>query len=286
MLMKNLFFLFLALSCSASAQTALDSDCATSSFTLTDFSSKAFSATKSAGLLPNEANGAACFNSAGDVEYNSLWLKWICAESGTLTFTITPDVSADDIDFIVYEISNTNTCSTKKILRCMATGTSPGICEILGETGLREGSTDIAEQSGCSVLQDNFLKPLDMKEGLSYTLMINNFSSNKSGIKIDFGGTGKFAPKVLQNKDFSNEMQAKIFPSPSASPSFTFTYNSENEEKNTLELFNICGQSVYQQSNIAPNTNIELAENTPSGMYFVRFTANEKTTMLKWELVK
>lgn len=286
--MKNFFFFFLALSCSAFAQTAQDSDCATSSFILNDFSSKKLSATSSAGALPKEANGATCFGggAVGNVENNSIWLKWTCAESGTLTFTITPNVSIDDVDFVLYETNNTATCDVKNVLRCMAAGESPGVCALLGATGLREGDSDISESSGCTAMQNNFLKPLEMQKGLSYALMINNFSASKTGIKIDFGGTGKFTPKVLHNKDFSNQIQAKIFPSPSDFPRFSFIFDSEGETRNTLDVVNICGQSIYHQKNISNNTIVDLPDNTPSGMYFVRFTANEKTTILKWELIK
>jgi Secretion system C-terminal sorting domain len=285
--MKNLCFFFLALSCTAFAQTSFDADCPTSSYVLTDFSPKKLAATNSIGVLSKEIITPTCFGGENG-EYNSIWLKWTCAESGTLTFTIKPDMIKDDIDFILYEINNINTCGTKQILRCMATGTTPGVCEILGETGLREGATDVSEQAGCSSSRDNFLKPLDMEKGVSYALIINNSTSSQTaqGVRIDFGGTGKFAPKVLQNNDISKEIQAKIFPSPSDSPSFTFAYNGENIAKNTIDILNICGQTIFHQDNISNNSTIDLPEQTPSGVYFVRFTANEKTTVLRWELVQ
>jgi hypothetical protein len=123
-----------------------------------------------------------------------------------------------------------------------------------------------------------------MIQGTSYAVMVNNSSNTINGVRIDFGGTGKFSPKTLNNKDFSNKIQAKIFPSPSELPSFTFAYDTENEEKNTLELLNLCGQTVFRQDNISNHAIVNLPSNTPSGIYFVRFTANEKTAVLRWVL--
>lgn len=53
----------------------------------------------------SEADFIACFMSSenkGQAEENSTWIKFEIAESGTLSFTITPHKTDDDLDFVVY----------------------------------------------------------------------------------------------------------------------------------------------------------------------------------------
>lgn len=175
----------------------ISSDCATSAM-LCDKSPFAVQSVTGAGTNTREMDGASCFSNgsaATNVESNSTWFKWTCQQSGTLTFTITPTNIDDDIDFIIYEMYNgIQDCNSRTIVRCMATGESPGVCKIHGPTGLRDGETDVTEPSGCtpSTGQNGFLRPLDMVAGRSYALVINNFSSTGNGFNIDFGGTGTF----------------------------------------------------------------------------------------------
>jgi len=143
---------------------------------------------------PTEADDAACV-SGGQVESSSTWFTWTAATSGTLEFTLSPINRPDDLDFVLYELPNGPLdCSNKVQLRCMMSGdfTFPSPC--MGPTGLRNGSTDIGEPAGCNNpnAQDNFLAPLDMVEGVTYALFVNNFSDSGNGFEIEFGGTGTF----------------------------------------------------------------------------------------------
>ena len=178
----------------------ISSDCPTSA-SLCDKSPFAVQSVTGAGLNTREMDGASCFASgiATNIETNSTWFKWTCEQSGTLTFTITPTRLDDDIDFIVYEMFNgIQDCNSRTILRCMATGETPGGCIIHGPTGLRVGETDVSEPAGCAPGQNGFVKPLDMVAGKSYVLVINNFSSTGNGFNIDFGGTGTFLGPVAK----------------------------------------------------------------------------------------
>lgn len=136
----------------------------------------------------------------GNSERSSVWYKWTCDSSGTLTFTITPtalDIT-EDLDFAVFELPNgLDDCTGKILLRCMASGENVGapfsewqICT--GPTGLRDGEVDIAEQPGCSPGDNNFIAPIDMEAGKSYALVVNNFTQSGRGFEIEFGGTGTF----------------------------------------------------------------------------------------------
>lgn len=143
----------------------------------------------------NEADFIACFMSSenrGQAEENSTWLKFEIAESGTLTFTITPHKADDDIDFVVYR-SIDGTCNNMKIVRCNAAGdpsewSSHSNC--LGKTGLRNGETDTSEDAGCFDADDNaWLAPLNVVKGEKYVLLISNVTTQGPGFDIVFGGT-------------------------------------------------------------------------------------------------
>lgn len=119
-------------------------------------------------------------------EQSSTWFTWIAANDGTLEFTIDPLKADDDIDFVVYELPNgLNNSEGKIALRCMATA-----CE--GPTGLSVNSTDDTEDSDCDPGEDGFVRALDMKEGVAYGVLINNFSESGNGFSMEFGGTGEF----------------------------------------------------------------------------------------------
>ena len=283
-IMKKVLILMFCLPFSIFAQNTLDGDCPTSTITVFEFSTLSLKGVKGGGADPKEANGANCFGgTVGNVESISIWLKWTCAKAGTITFTITPDVTTDDIDFILYETTSINTCENRKTIRCMAAGTTPGVCALLGPTGLRKGSIDLEENSGCDGDKDNFLKPLNMTVGQSYALMINNFDSSVNGFKITFEGDGDFYPALLKNNEVADNEQFKIFPSPSSIAAFNFTH--EIEGNNQLEVMNLCGQVIYKQENILQNTLIELPNNTPKGAYFVRFTKENYSKTFKWNLI-
>jgi len=147
------------------------------------------------GVNRNEADFIACFMSSenkGQAEENSTWLKFEIAESGTLSFTITPHKTEDDIDFVVYR-SLDGSCKNMKIVRCNAAGdpsdwSSHSKC--LGKTGLRSGETDSSEDAGCTDTEDNaWLAPLNVLKGEKYILLISNVSSRGPGFDIDLGGT-------------------------------------------------------------------------------------------------
>jgi len=155
-----------------------------------------------AGLDNDEAAGSCLDGSSpddptplGPTETSSVWYKWTAANSGSLTFTLIPnnDDTEEDLDFAIYRLPNGITdCDDKELLRCMASGApfSEDIC--LGPTGLRAGETDVVEFTNCEDGSNNFLAPLDMIEGESYVLLVNNFSNSGFGFTIDFGGTAEF----------------------------------------------------------------------------------------------
>ncbi len=143
----------------------------------------------------SEADFIACFMSSenkGQAEENSTWLKFEIAESGSLSFTITPHKADDDIDFVVYR-SLDGSCKNMKIVRCNAGGdpsdwASHSRC--LGQTGLRSGETDSSEDAGCMDSDDNaWLAPLNVLKGEKYILLVSNVTTRGPGFDIDLGGS-------------------------------------------------------------------------------------------------
>ncbi len=172
------------------------SDCVTASY-LCDKSPFTIQSITSAGNDPNEAAGTCLDNGGGtSSESNSTWFKWECDQSGSLAFTLFPNNPRDDLDFVVYELTNgINSCAKTK-LRCEASGeSSPGAC--IGATGLSFSATDTDESPGCMLGQDNFVRYIDMQAGRAYALMVNNYSASGNGFSITFSGNGTFkGPKA------------------------------------------------------------------------------------------
>jgi len=151
----------------------------------------------STGSIQNELIGP-CVGPTQTGERASVWYVWTCKDSGTLTFTLTPNNTSapdEDLDFVVYQMpGGLNDCANRVGVRCMLSGETAGTnsSPCFGPTGLRDGETDISESAGCDPGDNNFVAPLDMIAGESYGLIINNFSQSGFGFSVEFGGTGTF----------------------------------------------------------------------------------------------
>ncbi|MFN8319095.1 MAG: gliding motility-associated C-terminal domain-containing protein [Saprospiraceae bacterium] len=162
-------------------------DCPTGAI-LCDKSAFVVQTLSGSGSLTNEGKGTCLEPFAGSQsEDQSTWLRWTAANNGTLTFDITPLKEGDDIDFALFELpGGIDDCVNKKPIRCNATS-----CD--GPTGLNLTSTDTAEDFNCEPGEDRYVKYIDMVEGKSYGLLINNFDNTGIGFRIQWGGTGEFA---------------------------------------------------------------------------------------------
>jgi hypothetical protein len=153
-----------------------------------------FQECKGEGKNSKEADLIPCFitgSTLGNAEKNATWLTFDVKEDGVLTFVITPAQAKDDFDFVVFQLPEKGVYNPeKKVVRCMAAGdkskrTSP--CQ--GATGLRDGETYAARDSGCNDPDDNaFLAPMVVKKGEFYALLVSNMTSTR-GFTIQFSGT-------------------------------------------------------------------------------------------------
>ncbi|MBE7178550.1 MAG: hypothetical protein INR69_19265, partial [Mucilaginibacter polytrichastri] len=79
--------------------------CGKQAFTQTDVTGAGANAREAVGTcLDVNSNGRA-------IEANTAWYRWEAANSGTLTFTITPTSEADDIDWVLYDMGTSYDCS-------------------------------------------------------------------------------------------------------------------------------------------------------------------------------
>jgi gliding motility-associated-like protein len=202
------------------------------------------------GVVRNEIESGNClFGNFPNVdpETASTWYRWTCENAGSLTFTLTPNnfinrnIVTTDLDFALYEMpGGIDDCANKKLLRCVAAGEDGGTplsawADCNGPTGLREGETDLSERNGCKLNNQNnngFVAPINMEVGKSYVLIINNFTQNRNGFAIEFGGTGTFlGPKpdfeINANQAFECD-KSVVFTNKSTSetdPIINYTWN-------------------------------------------------------------
>ena len=190
-----------------------NSDCP-SGVVLCDKSAFVVEALTGSGSIQDEADNSCLdnynsFGSPPNSEESSAWYKWVAADNGTLTFTITPSNPSDDLDFALYELPNgLDDCNDKILVRCMASGEQGG-CDpsvwspCTGPTGMQISSSDDIEDPGCNINNpcvflasgeddDNFISAITMEAGKVYALIVNNFTQSGSGFSIEFGGTGTF----------------------------------------------------------------------------------------------
>ncbi len=188
----SFFFLLILLNTSVIAQS--HADC-TDAQDICDKRKLSIPSAGGEGSNHSEADFIACFMSSenkGQAEENSTWLKFEIAESGSLSFTLTPHNTGDDLDFVVYR-SIDGSCNNMKIVRCNAAGdpadwASHSKC--LGKTGLRSGEKDTSEDAGCQDSDDNaWLAPLNVVKGEKYILLVSNVTTQGPGFDIDLGGT-------------------------------------------------------------------------------------------------
>jgi hypothetical protein len=173
--------------------------------------------TGGAGQNTNEADFIACFMNSenfGNAEENSTWIKFEIAESGTLSFAITPHRLDDDLDFVVFKLPADGNCANKQIVRCMAAGdeaskalTSP----CMGETGLRSGENDTSEDAGCADSLDNaWLAPLKVAKKEKYVILVSNVTSSGPGFSIRFSGTGRLPCDEEKKEEKKNEVKPPV----------------------------------------------------------------------------
>lgn len=132
------------------------------------------------GNYPNEINsGSSCLLSG---ELNDVWYTFTVQQSGNLNFLITPNNSADDYDWAVYNLTNNN---------CSDIFTNPGLevsCNFSatpGTTGPNGGSTNTSQNAAGTP----YNQVIPVTVGQTYVVNVSNFSSTQNGYTIDFSAS-------------------------------------------------------------------------------------------------
>lgn len=237
----------------------------------------------------DEIVDADCFG-GGFPETNSAWIKWKIDLPGTLGFTILPFDESDDIDFVLYKLDNgLQDCSSKTIVRCMASGENRGASQeassspCTGATGLNGLSKDERELPGCAKKDDNFLAEIDTEKGEFYALFVHNYFSS-GGFLIEFTGIcgfedmgGLCSPSAVGSSQEQLE-GAKVsvgtpFPNPAYDRLFFPLASEEEYPQALIQLITLQGNVVREEMiRIASGEqliSISLEE-LPTGIFFLK----------------
>ena len=114
-----------------------------------------------------------CLSSKAITQTNSIWINWIAGNSAELTFTITPNNPATNIDFVLYELDQPRDFSINTRLRCSASTRT-------GSTGLRAGETESEEERTDDAANNGFLQPSFQLEGLAYGILTVSYTHLRS----------------------------------------------------------------------------------------------------------
>lgn len=141
------------------------------------------------GLIDEGIGPNSCLNDTEN-EHFSVWYTFTIATSGTLVFTIDPNVNGDDYDFAVYGPTS-NGCTSLSTNNVFVT---PIRCNYNGSTAT--GNTGLSltlppppppNTNGNAGNAAEWSPYMDVLAGETYYLIIDNFRSSPDGFKNDLG---------------------------------------------------------------------------------------------------
>ena len=180
-----LLFIFIGISSNSFAQN----DCTDA---LVVCGNTGFAGLSATGVGIQELSGS---NNCGSQENNSIWLRIVIDQGGTLGFTLTPASSNIGIDFDFFIFGpNVNCGNIGQAIRCSTTNPQAA-GSTSNTTGLNGSETDTSEGPGAA--GNNFLRWLTVNDGDSYFLVIDR-PIGSSNFSLTWTGTATFnEPPVL-----------------------------------------------------------------------------------------
>jgi len=119
-------------------------------------------------------------------EINDVWYTFTAQTTGTVSFIITPNNSADDYDWAVYDLTSAECMDIAT--NADALQVSCNFCGTSGSTGPSGASAaDCQHGNSCT----NFNDDLNVTAGETYVVNVSNWSATQSGYTISFGGTAQ-----------------------------------------------------------------------------------------------
>ena len=122
-------------------------------------------------------------------EYPSVWYTFTVQSAGNLSFVLTPNQTADDYDWAVFDITDGGCTGIS------ALGTSPEVaCNSFGEIG-NNGATGISSAMGGTGASNGpgnlngpaFNADLAVSAGQTFALVVMNWTQSPYGYTLDFG---------------------------------------------------------------------------------------------------
>ena len=140
----------------------------------------------------------------GTNERYTVWYTFTAQTSGSLAFTINPNVFEDDYDFALY--GPNKTCATR--------GTSPIRCNYSGADGPTGLDLNIPPATYPAGNSGQWSPSLNVTAGETYILVIDNFSQSTNGFTLNWTGTA-----MLENPFTNNAINPFVPPGvPTANP--------------------------------------------------------------------
>lgn len=186
---KKILILFLFVSCSSWAQLA--NDCVDAIVVCGNSSV----ASNSSGFGTQELDNTA--NDCLFEETNSIWLQLNIAESGSLSFVITPDNENIVVDYDFFVFGPSSTCGNfNDPIRCSTTNPqSAGLTS--NTTGLRDSENDQNEGPGPG--GNSFVSAIPVIAGETYYLLVDRPIGN-GGFSLEWTSTSEFFDAPLVNE--------------------------------------------------------------------------------------
>jgi Secretion system C-terminal sorting domain len=269
---------------------AQNQDCATA-FTVCGLGSTHFNFPIGTNSSDSGVNGT-CISS----EMNSTWIVWTIIQGGWMTFTLSPDSSYQDLNFVLYKIPGIDDCINKVKIRCMASGENIGepfstwqACT--GDTGIAAGQSDTEEGPGCSSGANNLLAAQVAENGDHYLLLVNNsnFSSggNAAGFSIQFGGAVILdcSNVVSEGHNFAiTNSCCSLHPNPSKGFSW-LTIEEEELRGADVTIYNLFGQVVFSKPHILDKRTLLDLTRLSDGNYLLQLRKEARVVSSRFVLL-
>lgn len=130
--------------------------------------------------------GCSLVNDSSYQNKNPFWYKFTCFKSGTLSFTITPNLADEDYDWQLYDVTGHNPDDVYSDSNLVVTGNWAGTYAPTGASDT--GVNYIQCASSPEEMAPAFALSPFITQGHNYLLLVSHFSDSQHGYALSFGG--------------------------------------------------------------------------------------------------
>ncbi|MCW4468386.1 T9SS type B sorting domain-containing protein [Flavobacterium sp. MFBS3-15] len=183
-------------------------------------------------------------NACSSQEHNSLWLKILIKDGGTLGFILTPESDNLVVDFDFWIYGPNATCGALgTAIRCSTT--NPGAAGLtFNDTGMNGTETDVSEGPGPD--GNAYIRWMDVNDDDIYYLVIDR-PHGEANFSIEWTGTATFhsIPEFLNPDNIALEIM-------------------ECDDDGVTDGFTTFDLTVFEEMFIGPQTDVEITYHTDS----------------------